>query len=104
MTSTRARSPTCESLLPAKASVRFSGRTSTATESPLAEPASSGTRWPKTTASSPLDAPGRRLVSPMNVATYSVAGRWYRFCGAAICSILPLFITPMRSATASASS
>ena len=83
--------------------VMFSGRTSTV-EASVAEPSSSGTRWPNTTASSPLAIPGRRLVRPMKVATYSVPGRRYSVCGAAICSMRPWFITPMRSATARASS
>ena len=84
--------------------VTASGRTIASPAPEVIEPGNVGTAVPSSWACPPETCAGTLLFSPTKSATNGVAGLAYRSAGAASCSSLPWFITPTRSATASASS
>ena len=86
------------------ATVTDSGRTIASPVPEAIDPSSVRHRRPQQLGLAVRNLAGTLLFSPTNSATNGVAGLAYSSAGAAICSSRPWFITPTRSATASASS
>ena len=80
--------------------------TATAPARPSSDPARTRTVVPSAsrTASGPATVPRSRLETPRKPATKAVSGRSYSSSGAPSCSILPPFMTAIRSAIVIASS